>query len=82
MQTIHTEGPEYYGWGQVFCQTCKGGKGKELAKEYYGYDNVALTVAQIGTLVRIAEDHARQEPSHAVRVYTFARASETRQTGW
>lgn len=82
MQIVHTEGEQYYGWGQVFCQTCRSGRGKEIAKEFHGYDVDALTIAEINTLLEIANEHARKEPSHSVKVYTFSRAKETNQTGF
>ena len=82
MKLIHTEGQEYYGHGEAQCFTCGKPKGKILDRVNEGYDTTALTQAQVDFLIGVAQEHEIKEPSHVVRVYTFARASETRQTGW
>lgn len=79
---IVTEGDAYYGNAETFCQDCRDGRGKLLAKEFHGYDVDCLEVCLVSQLLCIAEEHQAKTGHERVRVYEFRRAIESRQWGW
>jgi len=71
-----TESPAYYGNGEVLCQDCIT-FGKQLVELHCGeFENQALTIAEIGVLIKIAKNHERVKEGHKPFVAVFARNTE------
>lgn len=72
-KTILIEGEAYYNHAEAMCLSCST-NGKVL-KEIGGsdYNRDALTQAELSTVLQVAKNHERTNPSHAVRVYDFRR---------